>query len=191
MSPPRKAEARGSGKNAAAAAGARAVSPARKYVLFGIFAVVSILLDQWTKILARDTLRPLGPYNPKVVIQGFFKLRYSENPGVAFGMFQEMTGGRLVLTLMAVGAFALVIYYLRKTDAKATRLHVALGLVGGGAIGNLIDRVAYGRVTDFIVWHVKDHEWPAFNIADAALCIGVALMVIDMMKPRPAATSPS
>jgi signal peptidase II len=161
----------------------------RKYVLFGVFAVVSIVLDQWTKVLARDVLRPLGPYRPKVVIDGFFKLRYSENPGVAFGMLQSMTGGRIVLTLMAVAAFALVIFYLRKTDAGATRLQVALGLVGGGAIGNLIDRVSYGRVTDFIVWHIKDHEWPAFNIADAALCIGVALMVIDMLKPRPAAAA--
>jgi signal peptidase II len=167
--------------------GGKAVSPARKYVLFGVFAVVSIVLDQWTKVLARDVLRPLGPYRPKVVIDGFFKLRYSENPGVAFGMLQSMTGGRVVLTLMAIAAFALVIFYLRKTDAGATRLQVALGLVGGGAIGNLIDRVTYGRVTDFIVWHIKDHEWPAFNIADAALCVGVALMVLDMLKPRPAA----
>ena len=139
------------------------------------------MLDQWTKVLARDVLRPLGPFDPKVVIEGFFNLRYSENPGVAFGMLQQMPGGRVVLTLLAVAAFVLVIVYLRKTDADATRLHVALGLVGGGAIGNLIDRVSYGRVTDFIVWHVKGiHEWPAFNIADAALCIGVALMVLDM-----------
>ena len=171
--------------------GGNDVSPARKYILFGVFAVVSIALDQWTKVLARDVLRPLGPYRPKVVIDGFFKLRYSENPGVAFGMLQSMSGGRIVLTLMAIAAFALVIFYLRKTDAGATRLQVALGLVGGGAIGNLIDRVAYGRVTDFIVWHVKDHEWPAFNVADAALCIGVALMVIDMIKPRPAAAASS
>ena len=166
-------------------------SPSRKYVLFGIFAAVSIIFDQWTKDMARSALRPLGPYNPKVVIDGFFKLRYSENPGVAFGMLQSMSGGRFVLTLMAVGAFALVMYYLRKTDPAATRLHVALGLVGGGAFGNLIDRVLYGRVTDFIVWHVKDHEWPAFNIADAALCIGVGLMVLDMVKPQRAAASPS
>jgi signal peptidase II len=163
----------------------------RKYLLFGIFAALSMGLDQWTKIMARESLRPLGPYNPKVVIDGFFKLRYSENPGVAFGMLQDLSSGRIVLTLMAVGAFALVLFYLRKTEARATRLHVALGLVGGGAIGNLIDRVAYGRVTDFIVWHVKDHEWPAFNVADAALCIGVALMVIDMLKAkRPAAAAP-
>ena len=87
---------------------------------------------------------------------------------------------------MALAAFGLVIYYLRKTEDHATRLHVALGLVGGGAIGNLIDRVLYGRVTDFIVWHVKEHEWPAFNIADAALCIGVGLMLLDMLLTRPA-----
>ena len=162
-------------------------SSGRKYLLFAIFAAVSIGFDQWTKMLARSSLRPLGPYNPKVVIDGFFKLRYSENPGVAFGMLQEMTGGRLVLTLMAIGAFALVLIYLRKTEPDATRLHVALGLVGGGAIGNLIDRVAYGRVTDFIVWHVRDHEWPAFNIADAALGVGVGLMVLDMLRAKPAA----
>ncbi|HVZ74522.1 MAG TPA: signal peptidase II [Polyangia bacterium] len=164
-------------------------SPSRKYVLFGAFSALSLVLDQWTKAMARASLKPLGPYSPKVVIDGFFNLRYSENPGVAFGMLQSLPGGRLLLTLLAVVAFALVIAYLRKTESDASRLHVALGLVGGGALGNVIDRVAYGRVTDFIVWHVKEHEWPAFNVADAALCIGVALMVIDMMRGRPAAAS--
>ena len=166
-------------------AAAAAVPATRKYVWFGVCAVVSIALDQWTKVLARDALKPLGPFHPKVVIPGFFNLRYSENPGVAFGMLQQMPGGRLLLTLMAVAAFLLVLAYLRKTPTAATRLHVALGLVGGGAIGNLIDRAMYGRVTDFIVWHVKEHEWPAFNIADAALCIGVGLMVLDMMRAKP------
>jgi signal peptidase II len=175
--------------NIQAPAPAAAHPNTRKYLLFGILAAVSIALDQWTKIMARASLQPLGPYNPKVVIDGFFKLRYSENPGVAFGMLQQMSGGRVLLTLMAVAAFALVLFYLRKTEPDATRLHVALGLVGGGAIGNLIDRVAYGRVTDFIVWHVKDHEWPAFNIADAALCVGVGLMVLDMLRTKPAASS--
>ena len=61
--------------------------------------------------------------------------------------------------------------------------------MGGGAIGNLIDRIAYGRVTDFIVWHIKEHEWPAFNIADAALVVGVLLMGLDMLlAPKPAST---
>jgi signal peptidase II len=164
-------------------------SPTRKYLLFGAFTALSLVLDQWTKVLARTHLKPLGPWNPKIVIDGFFNLRYSENPGVAFGMLQSLPGGRLLLTVLAVLAFVLVIAYLRKTENEASRLHVALGLVGGGALGNVIDRIAYGRVTDFIVWHFKGHEWPAFNIADAALCIGVALMVIDMFKSRPAATS--
>src|SRR5438046_2828644 len=133
----------------------------RKYVIFGVLGALTIALDQWTKVLARHALRPLG-HQSKVVIDGFFNLRYSENTGVAFGMFQQLAGGRILLTLVALVAFVLVLHYLRKTDDGHTRMHAALGLVGGGAIGNLIDRIMYGRVTDFIVWHIKDHEWPAF-----------------------------
>ncbi|HEY6477616.1 MAG TPA: signal peptidase II [Polyangia bacterium] len=151
----------------------------RKYLLFSMFAVVSLLLDQWTKVMARDVLRPRGPFNPKVVIQGFFDLRYAENPGVAFSMFQDLPGGRVLLTLLALVALVVVIAYLRKTPAEATRVHIALGLVGGGAIGNLVDRVMYGKVTDFIVLKKGIHEWPAFNIADAALCVGVGLILLD------------
>jgi signal peptidase II len=151
----------------------------RKYVLFTVFAVVSLLLDQWTKVMARDVLRPRGPFNPKVIVEGYFDLRYAENPGVAFSMFQDLPGGRVLLTLLAVVALVVVIAYLRKTPVEATRVHVALGLVGGGAIGNLVDRVMYGKVTDFIVWKKGIHEWPAFNIADAALCVGVGLILLD------------
>jgi signal peptidase II len=153
------------------------------------FAALSLILDQWTKAMARAVLRPLGPYHPKVVIPGFFNLRYSENPGVAFGLLQQLPSGRMVLTLLAIGAFVLVILYLRKSDPNASRLHVALGLVGGGAAGNLIDRLRYGRVTDFVVWHIGEHEWPAFNIADAALCVGVGLLVLDMFMAKPAPSS--
>ncbi len=140
-------------------------------------------------MLARNDLRPRGPLNPKVVIPNYFDLRYAENPGVAFSMFQDLPGGRLVLTLLAVAAFAMVVGYLRRTAVQATRLHVALGLIGGGAIGNLVDRVLYGRVTDFIVWKKGNLEWPAFNVADAALCIGVGLMLLDMFLHRKDAAS--
>ena len=156
----------------------------RKIFLFSVFAALSLVLDQWTKALAREYLRPRGPMNPKVVVQNFFDLRYAENPGVAFSMFQDLPGGRLLLTVLAIGAFAMVIAYLRRTPEGATRLHVALGLIGGGAIGNLVDRVIYGRVTDFIVWKKGSLEWPAFNIADAALCIGVGLMLLDLFLSR-------
>jgi signal peptidase II len=161
------------------------MTPARRKIfLFSVFAALSLVLDQWTKALAREYLRPRGPMNPKVVVQNFFDLRYAENPGVAFSMFQDLPGGRLLLTILAIGAFAMVIAYLRRTPEGATRLHVALGLIGGGAIGNLVDRVIYGRVTDFIVWKKGTLEWPAFNIADAALCIGVGLMLLDMFLSR-------
>jgi signal peptidase II len=161
----------------------------RKYFLFGIFAALSLVLDQWTKGLAREFLRPRGPMNPKVIIQNYFDLRYAENPGVAFSMFQDLPGGRVLLTVLAVAAFAMVIAYLRRTPVEASRLHVSLGLIGGGAIGNLVDRVVFGRVTDFIVWKKGTAEWPAFNVADAALCIGVGLMLLDMFLTRKEAAS--
>jgi signal peptidase II len=158
----------------------------RRYAVFGALAALSLVLDQWTKMLARAELKPAGPFHPKVVIENYFMLRYSENPGVAFGMLQSLSGGRVVLTLLAVAALVMVLAYLRQTDPRATRVHAALGLIGGGAIGNLIDRAMFGRVTDFIVWHVREHEWPDFNIADAALCIGVGLLALDVLRRKPA-----
>ena len=153
-------------------------------VLFGVFAVISLVLDQWTKVLARTHLLPLGPWKTKVIVPNYFDLRYSENTGVAFGMFQRLTGGRILLTVVALAALLLVGYYLKRSGPRQHRLHVALGLIGGGAIGNLVDRIAFGKVTDFIVWHVGQHEWPAFNIADSALVVGVALMALDMLADK-------
>jgi signal peptidase II len=163
----------------------------RKYVVFGVLAALTVIIDQWTKVLARQVLKPLGYGQSKVVIENYFNLRYSENTGVAFGMFQNLSGGRIVLTLVALAALVLVLYLLRKTTPDQRRLHVALGLVGGGAIGNLSDRIRFGRVTDFIVWHYHGLEWPAFNIADAALVVGVGLMAIDTFRKPTAAAAPN
>ena len=160
----------------------------RKYILFGALAAVTVILDQWTKVLAREHLKPLG-YAGKTVIERYFVLRYSENTGVAFGMLQTLPGGRVILTVIALAAFALVIYYLKRTEDDQRRLQVALGLVGGGAIGNLVDRIAHGGVTDFLVFDLgiwPFNPWPAFNIADAALVVGVGLMAIDMGRQQKA-----
>jgi signal peptidase II len=159
-------------------------STRKRNLLFAAAAVSSIVLDQWTKVLARTHLKPLGPWGRRTVIDNYFDLRFSENTGVAFGMGQSLPGGRVLLTLVALFALLLVGYYLIKSGPRQTRMHLALGLVGGGAIGNLIDRIAFGRVTDFIVWKVGKHEWPAFNIADAALVVGVALMALDMILDK-------
>ena len=167
------------------------ISTKTRNILFGVSAVVSLVLDQWTKVLARRHLMPLGPWKSKVIVANYFDLRYSENTGVAFGMFQKLPGGRIWLTLVALAALLLVGYYLIRSNPRQSRLHLALGLVGGGAIGNLVDRIAFGRVTDFIVWKVGTHEWPAFNIADAALVVGVALMALDMLLDKRGQSAPA
>ena len=166
----------------------------RKFVTFGALAALTIALDQASKIWVRANLPQLG-YAGQQVIDGKVILRYSENPGVAFGMLQNLPGGRIVLTLVALVALGLVISYLRNTDPSQKRLQIALGLIGGGAVGNLVDRIKLGAVTDFLVvdlgvWPLN--PWPAFNVADAALVVGVGLMAIDMIwPPKVAATGPA
>jgi len=80
----------------------------RRTILFTVTAVVSLFLDQWTKVLARADLKPLASWRSVVVVDGYFDLRYSENTGVAFGMLQQLPGGRILLSLMALAALALV-----------------------------------------------------------------------------------
>jgi len=156
----------------------------RKFVLFGLVAGICLVLDQITKYVVRETIKPLG-YAGRQVIDEHFVLRFSENTGVAFGMLQSLPGGRVILTIVALFALFLVVQYLRRTDPSHTRLQWGLGLVAGGALGNLVDRIALGGVTDFLVvdlgfWPLN--PWPAFNVADAALVIGVGIMAIDMAR---------
>jgi signal peptidase II len=155
---------------------------ARKDVVFSLVCALTLAVDQWTKALARQALQPRGPLRPMVVVDGWFELRYGENPGAAFGTLQDVPVGRLLLALLALAAFVLVLVYLHRTQAESPRLYVALGLLAGGALGNLVDGTRYGRVTDFIVWKFGRHQWPAFNLADAALCIGVGLVVLFLSE---------
>ena len=157
----------------------------RKYFLFSVFMIISLVLDQWTKVMARAAPAPARALQPEGDRQ---RLLRSPLCGEPRGGVQHVAGpaGRAHLA-DAVGDRGVRCwcwYYLRKTPVENSRLHIALGLVGGGAIGNLIDRMLFGKVTDFIVWKVGVHEWPAFNIADAALCVGVGLMVLDMFLTR-------
>ncbi len=151
---------------------------AKKHRWFLVAFVISVALDQASKVWARATLRPIYP-GVKTVVAGFFDLRYSENPGSAFSLFRGMGGARWFLLLVGFGALGVVAYYLRKAPARAARIGAELGLLAGGAIGNMVDRALYGRVTDFIVWKVRGHEWPTFNIADAALVLGVIGLALD------------
>jgi signal peptidase II len=162
---------------------------ASKYRWFIIVFVLSLGFDQGSKIWARHALRPIYPA-VKSVIPGIFEMRYSENPGSAFGLFRGVPGARYLLFIVGIGALILVATYLRKAAPEARRLGAELGLLAGGALGNVIDRIAYGRVTDFIVWRAGSHEWPTFNIADAALVVGVVGLLFDM-RPEEAAQKKS
>jgi signal peptidase II len=104
------------------------------------------------------------------------------NPGSAFGMFSNQEYARIFLSVIGVVALAAIVYMVKKARNDQSRLLWALGLVAGGAIGNLIDRIYAGVVTDFVVWKYYAKEWPTFNIADVALVVGVGLLFLDIGK---------
>ena len=118
------------------------------------------------------------------VIEGFWEWRLSMNPGSAFGLFGSLGPSvtRVLLSVVGVAAVVGMWFMLKKARSDQKVLHWALALVAGGAVGNLIDRIYFSVVTDFILWKYKTHEWPVFNIADVVLVIGVGLMFIDIQK---------
>jgi signal peptidase II len=142
-----------------------------------------LVLDQWTKWLVEDHL-PHHVAEP--IIPGFFNLTHVQNTGVAFGLFaaQGMGGGSWLLTLLGLAALLAVGLYFWFTPSHDRLLLVALALVVGGAVGNLVDRVVAGAVTDFVDLYVGTYHWPAFNVADSAISIGIVLMAIDSFRPR-------
>jgi signal peptidase II len=159
----------------------------RKTLGFAIPAVVSLVADQATKQWARAALGPEGSGKMRAVIGKALTFHYAENPGIAFSMFRDLRGGRFVLAGLAVVALVMVLRYLKGTDPSQRRLHVALGLIAGGAVGNLVDRLIYARVVDFIlvdldVWPLD--PWPVFNVADIVLVVGVGLIALDVIVNR-------
>jgi signal peptidase II len=173
----------------------------KKWLLFLIVAMLSLVADQATKIWARGSLpvvplRAGGPScivpddivsrtcmgHPVPVIDGTWEWRLSMNPGSAFGLFSSQTGARIGLSVVGIAAVFGMLWMLRKSRNDQKILHWALALVAGGAVGNLIDRIYFGVVTDFILWKYQTHEWQVFNVADVVLVVGVGLMFIDIHK---------
>jgi signal peptidase II len=155
---------------------------AAKVKFFILALVLSLGLDQATKVWARHSLQPKYP-ETITVIKGFWEFRYSENTGSAFGLLRNVPGSKYLFFVVGIGALWVVANYLKKADPGARRLGAELGLLAGGAVGNIIDRALYGKVTDFIVWKAAGHEWPTFNVADAALVLGIVGLLIDL-KPE-------
>ena len=199
----------------------------RKYLILLTVALGVIVLDQWTKYLVVrelttrfDDLPTLSErlsamygepppqgfdglhYRSKRYIEvseSFFRLRYAENPGAAWGLFRNLppTTRGLLFHVVSIGAVVLITWYFSKLSGKDPAEKWALWglpLVLGGAIGNYIDRIARAFVIDFLEAHWFDKAaWPSFNIADAAICVGVGMLMVDafVRKEEPTAQATS
>jgi len=145
---------------------------------------IVLILDQAAKWLA---LRRLPPGVPTSVIDGFFSLTLVMNPGLAFGMLGTVPRGwRWVVALLsiaALGVLAAVATRLLPEGGRAAAL--AVGMIFGGAAGNLIDRARFGAVVDFLDFYWRGWHWPAFNVADSAISVGVALLALRMLTAPP------
>ncbi len=135
-----------------------------------------IILDQLTKILIQQTMEL---YQSQVVIDGFFNLTYIQNPGAAFGIFAEYGSHWRTVFLTAVGILAVILLslYFKKSPSDAWGTHLSFSLILGGAFGNLIDRVRLGAVVDFLDFYLGKYHWPAFNVADSSISVGLGILV--------------
>ena len=124
---------------------------------------------------------------PQPVLEGFWDWELAYNPGVAFSTFTSFTGRagmQVILGLVAVIAVVGITIMAMRTAPGERGKRVAYALIAGGALGNLVDRVRDGAVTDFVRWRFHEHRWPIFNVADAALLIGVAVLLLDGLRAR-------
>lgn len=155
----------------------------RRWKVFFAVAVLVIALDQGSKLWARHAL---VPDQSVPFVDGYWDWRLSFNPGSAFNLFETDAGARVFLSVVGVAAVGAMVWMVLRARDDQRRLVVGLALVAGGAIGNLIDRVASGAVTDFALWHWRDRAyWPMFNVADAMLVIGVAVLLLTSARPAP------
>jgi signal peptidase II len=157
---------------------------ARNYLtLLGVSGTV-IALDQWSKYLVRMRLGPSEQWSPWEWLEPYVRIINSTNTGAAFGIFQD---GALFFTILAVVVSIAIIFYFPQVPTKERALRVALSLQLGGAVGNLLDRLLQdGKVTDF----VSVGQFPVFNVADASISLGVAVLLLSTFFSKPEEMEP-
>lgn len=144
---------------------------------------LALLLDQASKLAI---LAAFAPYRDQYEVTSFFRLVHWHNPGAAFSFLADQPGWqRLFFSGVALIASGVILHLLRKPQ-DSPWFAPALALILGGAIGNLIDRLAYGHVVDFLLFHWRDWYYPAFNIADSAITLGAGLLIWDAWRPKKA-----
>ncbi len=137
-------------------------------------------VDQISKAII---VRTLSPGRPATLIPGFFDLTLVTNTGGVFGIFRDLDDPlrNVLFSAVPITAVVLILWYGRSLPATRRWSHVALGLVLGGAVGNLLDRFRIGHVVDFLDLYVGAYHWPAFNLADSAICVGVAMLLLESL----------
>ena len=147
-----------------------------KYLRVGGVALVVVILDQLTKLWVASAMQ----LHESIAVFSWFNLTYVRNPGAAFSLFADHSSAFRVpfFILVSLVAGTAIAFFVRQTPASQRSVLVACGLVLGGALGNLIDRVAYGEVIDFADAHWQGMHWPAFNVADACISVGVGLLLL-------------
>lgn len=163
---------------------------AARWLLLGWFVPLAVIVDQITKQLADANLAHRGPL---VLVEGLFMLSYARNPGAFFSLGADMepTVRRLFFVLATLAAAALIVHLYRKANEEQRILRWALLFLLAGAFGNLVDRVLYGEVIDFLRLHYQDvFYWATFNVADVFICVGLGLLVVDVFR-RPRAPEPA
>lgn len=154
-----------------------------KWKIVGAWVSAIVLVDQVTKAIVDRTM-PLHHSIP--IIEGFFSLTYIRNTGAAFGLF---AGSHEVFRLpfligVSILAMGFLLVMLKRLRAGETGLTTSLSFILGGAVGNLIDRMIYGEVIDFLDVYWSDYHWPAFNVADSFITIGVTITLFYLIRAK-------
>jgi lipoprotein signal peptidase len=160
-------------------------------VLLAVVSLLALVADLGTKRWAERTLdTPEAYFHPKELIPGHLDFVLARNKGGAWGILQETPEAirKPFFLLISAAAIVFIVSLYRRLTPQQTALKWGLPLVLGGALGNLVDRIRYSWVIDFIHAHVqwggRDHHWPTFNVADIAICVGVGLMALDMLGEK-------
>jgi signal peptidase II len=158
-------------------------------ILYLLIALIVVLLDRWTKHVAAQRI---ALYSHIQIIPGFFQLTHTENTGAAFSLFADSPAPWKTAMLIAFSGIALVVVSLLLWKNHHAHLSTGIGLalIMGGALGNLWDRVARGRVVDFLLLYYKRYQWPVFNLADSAIVIGAGLLVLEILFHKSSTVAP-
>ncbi|MDP5254609.1 MULTISPECIES: signal peptidase II [unclassified Vibrio] len=147
-------------------------------------AILVFVADIAIKFLVLHTI-PMG-WQHRIEVLPFFNLLYVQNHGAAFSFLSDEGGWqRWLFTAIAIGVSAFLLFSMRRQPAKPALNNVSYALIVGGAIGNVFDRIVHGFVIDYLDFFWGNSHWPAFNLADSAICIGAALIILDGFRSQP------